>query len=63
MAPDRASIIKKVGAEYLRSFAKWEELDMNVLEEDFEGTLTRKYEEGYSAALGMVLDLLEEESK
>jgi hypothetical protein len=53
-------MIRNLQEEYLRSFAKWEELDMNVLGEDFEDTLTRKYEEGYSAALAMVLDLLEE---
>jgi hypothetical protein len=56
-------MIGKLQAEYLRSFAKWEELDMNVLEEEYEDLLQRKYEEGYSAALGMVLDLLEGESK
>jgi hypothetical protein len=52
--------IKKIQAEWLRSFSKWEELDGKVLEEDFEDTLERKYLEGYHEALAMVLDLLEE---
>ena len=52
-------MIGKIGKEYVRSYAKWEELDGNVLEEDYEDLLQRKYEEGDSAALAMVLDLLE----
>ena len=51
--------IKKIEVAYVRSFAKWEELDRNVLEEDFEDTLQRKYLDGYSDALAMVLDILE----
>lgn len=56
---DSTELSKKIGAEYLRSFAKWEELDANVLEEDYEDLLQRKYLEGYYEALAMVLDLLE----
>jgi hypothetical protein len=56
---ERESISRKIQAEYLRSFAKWEELDGNVLEEDYENLLQRKYLEGYHEALAMVLDLLE----
>ena len=51
--------IKKIEVAYVRSFAKWEELDGNVLEEDYEDLLQRKYQEGYSDALAMVLDILE----
>lgn len=57
---DFTELSKKIGAEYVRSFAKWEELDGNVLEEEYEDLLQRKYEEGYHEALAMVLDLLEE---
>ena len=53
-------IDRKIQAEYLRSFAKWEELDGNVLEEDYEDLLQRKYLEGYHEALAMVMDLMEE---
>jgi hypothetical protein len=56
-------MIRKLGKEYVRSFARWEELESNVLNEEYDDLLQRKYEEGYSAALAMVLDLLEEESK
>ena len=52
-------MIGKIGTEYVRSYAKWEQLDGNVLEEDYEDLLQRKYQEGYSDALAMVLDLLE----
>lgn len=54
-----AKPIEIIGREYLRSFAKWEVLDGNVLEEEYEDLLQRKYEQGYSDALAMVLDLLE----
>ena len=56
---ERESIGRKIQAEWLRSFAKWEELDGNVLEEEYEELLQRKYLEGYHEALAMVLDLLE----
>lgn len=60
---DKAKSIKMVGQEYVKAFFKWEELDGNVLTEEFEDTLQRKYQEGYSDALAMVLDLLEKEGK
>lgn len=60
---ETAKSIKMVGQEYLKAFFKWEELDGNVLTEEFEDTLQRKYQEGYSDALAMVLDLLEKEGK
>ena len=53
-------IDRKIQAEWLRSFSKWEELDGNVLNEEYEDLLDRKYLEGYHEALAMVLDLLEE---
>lgn len=52
-------IYKKIQEEYLRAFSKWEELDNNVLEEEYEDLLQRKHQEGYSDALAMVMDLLE----
>ena len=58
---ERESIGRKIQAEWLRSFAKWEELDGNVMEEDYEDLLQRKYLEGYHEALAMVMDLLEVE--
>jgi hypothetical protein len=57
---ERESIGRKIQAEWLRSFAKWEELDGNVMEEDYEDLLQRKYLEGYHEALAMVMDLMEE---
>jgi hypothetical protein len=60
---EKDQIFKKIQEEYLRSFAKWEELDGNVLEEEYEDLLQRKYQEGYSDALAMVMDLLEGASK
>lgn len=62
---DRVGIAKKIEEEYNRSWWKWEKMERNTFdsanEEDFETTLERKYEEGYSEALAMVLRLLEEE--
>lgn len=58
---ERESIGRKIQAEWLRSFAKWEELDGNVMEEDYEDLLQRKYLEGYHEALAMVMDLMEVE--
>jgi len=54
-------MIGKIGAEYVRSYAKWEQLDGNVLEEEYEDLLQRKYLEGYHEALAMVMDLMEED--
>ena len=55
--------IGNLQAEYDRSYGAWKSLesafDDEDYDEDYDDTLTRKYEEGYSAALGMVLDLLE----
>lgn len=56
-------MIEKIEAEYQRSRSKWERLEENVLEEEYEDLLLRKYEEGYSDALAMVKQLLEEASK
>ena len=53
--------IRRIGEEYVRSFAKWEELDGNVLNEEYEDLLQRKYLEGYHEALAMAMDILEEE--
>jgi hypothetical protein len=47
-----------------KSFATYSELnnanDDDNYDEDYADTLTRKYEEGYSDALSMVIQLLEE---
>ena len=55
-----SELAKKIGQEYVRSFARWEELEGKILEEDYEDTIQRKYLEGYHEALAKVLDLLEE---
>ena len=59
--------IEKLKAEYDRSYGAWKSLesafDDEDYDEDYDDTLTRKYEEGYSDALAMVLRLLEGESK
>lgn len=64
---DRAKLIKMVEDEYQRSWWAWEKLERltfnDEYDEEFDDTLTRKYEEGYSDALAMVRRLLEEESK
>lgn len=52
---------------YNRSWWAWEKLERATFDsdydEDYSDTLTRKYEEGYSDALMMVIKLLEGESK
>jgi hypothetical protein len=59
--------IEKLKAEYDRSYGTWKSLesafDDESYDEDYDDTLTRKYEEGYSDALAMVLQLLEGEGK
>jgi hypothetical protein len=59
--------IEKLKAEYDRSHEAWKSLesafDDESYDEDYDDTLTRKYEEGYSDALAMVLQLLEGEGK
>jgi hypothetical protein len=61
------AILEKIEAEYQRSWWAWEKLERATFdedyEEDFEDTITRKYEEGYSDALAMVQRLLEGASK
>jgi hypothetical protein len=63
----KIDLIAKVQAEYDRSWWQWEKLERATFDEDydedFDDTITRKYEEGYSDALAMVLRLLEEASK
>ena len=59
--------IDKLKSEYYRSHEVWKSLesafDDEGYDEDYDDTLTRKYEEGYSDALAMVLRLLDEEDK
>ena len=59
--------IEKLKAEYYRSHEVWKSLesafDDESYDEDYDDTLTRKYEEGYSDALAMVLRLLDEGDK
>lgn len=60
-------ILIKIEEEYQRSWWAWEKLERanfdDDYDEDYDDTLTRKYEEGYSDALAMVKRLLEEASK
>lgn len=60
-------IIQKIEEEYNRSWWAWEKLERATFDsdydEEYEDTLTRKYEEGYSDALAMVKRFLEEASK
>ena len=52
---------------YSRSWWAWEKLERanfdDDYDEEYDDTLTRKYEEGYSDALAMAIRLLEEEGK
>lgn len=61
---EKIGILKEA---YNRSWWAWEKLERATFDddydEDFEDTITRKYEEGYSDALMMVIKLLEEEGK
>jgi len=61
---DRTELLAKIEESYQRSWWAWEKLERATFssdyEEDFEDTLTRKYEEGYSDALMMVRYLLAE---
>lgn len=54
----------RIEAEYQRSWWAWEKLERLTFsddyDEDFEDTIERKYQEGYSDALAMVKRLLEE---
>lgn len=54
----------KVEAEYQRSWWAWEKLERLTFssdyDEEFEDTIERKYQEGYSDALMMVQYLLAE---
>ena len=56
-------IITKLEKSYKDSLDAFNELDSKFnddnYDEDYEDTLTRKYEEGYSDALNMVIQLLE----
>ena len=55
-------VITKLEESYKDSLTKYNELnnanDDDNYDEDYEDTLTRKYEEGYSDALAMVLEQL-----
>lgn len=59
---EKIGILKEA---YNRSWWAWEKLERATFDsdynEDYGDTLTRKYEEGYSDALMMVIKLLEEE--
>jgi hypothetical protein len=59
---NRDELIAKVEESHQRSWRAWEELERATFsddyDEEFEDTLTRKYEEGYSDALQMVKYLL-----
>ncbi len=59
---EKIGILKEA---YNRSWWAWEKLERATFDsdynEDYGDTLTRKYEEGYSDALAMVIRLLEEE--
>ena len=43
---------------YKNSLDAFNELESKFNDEDYDDTLTRKYEEGYSDALNMVIQLL-----
>jgi hypothetical protein len=64
---NREELLAKVEESHQRSWRAWEELERATLDdsydEEFEDTLTRKYEEGYSDALMMVKYLLAEEGE
>ena len=55
-------VITKLEESYKDSLTKYNELnnanDDDNYDEDYDDTLTRKYEEGYSDALAMVLEQL-----
>jgi hypothetical protein len=61
---NRTELLAKVEESYQRSWWEWEKLERLTFDsdydEEFEDTLTRKYEEGYSDALQMVKYLLAE---
>ena len=60
-----ATLNSKVEEDYQRSWWKWEKLERLTFasdyDEEYEDTLERKYQEGYSDALQMVKYLLAEE--
>lgn len=62
---NRTELLAKVEESYQRSWWAWEKLERLTFDsdydEEFEDTITRKYEEGYSDALAMVKYLLAEE--
>lgn len=62
---NRTELLAKVEESYQRSWWAWEKLERLTFDsdydEEFEDTITRKYEEGYSDALAMVKHLLAEE--
>ena len=67
MTEERDSILSRLKEDYSRSWWAWEKLERATFDDDYDeeydDTLTRKYEEGYSDALMMVIRLLEEEGK
>ena len=64
---NRAELIAKVEEEYQRSWWAWEKLERLTFDsdydEEFDDTIERKYQEGYSDALAMVNRLLAELSE
>jgi hypothetical protein len=61
---NRDELLAKIEESYQRSWWAWEKLERATFDsdydEEFEDTITRKYEEGYSDALMMVRYLLAE---
>jgi hypothetical protein len=62
---NREELIERITKAYKESWGAWDKLEIcnfnDEYEEEYEDTLTRKYEEGFSDALRMVLDLMKEE--
>lgn len=56
-------LIEKLKQDYAKSYGIYERLERDTFdgdnEEDYEDTVTRLYEQGYSDALAMVIQLLE----
>lgn len=59
------ALVAKVKAHYEQSFTTWEEMNARFedadYEESFDDTLTRKYEEGFSDSLEMILRIMKGE--
>lgn len=56
-------LIAQLRKEYEKAYAIWESLNIDTFdsdyEEDYENTVERLYNEGYSDALNMAIQLLE----